>query len=173
MPDSNATVRALALSHLSPVEQKQAVKAAAKKLRLGNATRELESEVNRYQKDHRISSKLDVDDDDDKDTMSICPMGEPLQNPRFPQRKLSNGNLVIVDHIDNVRYLLARYGIKVRYNEITKELEWSHPDLNGNGDNSDNALMSHIISLANLNDLPIKALDVHLTALAEDRKSVV
>ena len=119
MPDSNATVRALALCHLSPVEQKQAVKAAAKKLRLGNATRELESEVNRYRNDHRISSKLDVDDDDDKDTMSISPMGEPLQNPQFPQRKMSNEKLVIVDHIDNVRYVLARYSTGRLVGDIT------------------------------------------------------
>lgn len=57
--------------------------------------------------------------------------------------------------IPNVQHLLKSYGIVVRYNSIKKKLQITLPVNAGATDNADNTAMTQIISLANLNNIPI------------------
>lgn len=57
--------------------------------------------------------------------------------------------------IPNVQHLLKNYGIVVRYNSIKKKLQITLPVNSGATDNADNTAMTQIISLANLNNIPI------------------
>lgn len=57
--------------------------------------------------------------------------------------------------IPNVQHLLNGYGIIVRYNVIKKKLQITLPGSLGTSDNADNSAMTQIISLANLNNIPI------------------
>lgn len=56
--------------------------------------------------------------------------------------------------IENIEFLLAQYGIDVRYNVIKKKLTINVPATSGAPDNADNVAMAHILSLANLNNIP-------------------
>lgn len=57
--------------------------------------------------------------------------------------------------IPNVQHLLKSYGIVVRYNSIKKKLQITLPVNSGSADNADNTAMTQLISLANLNNIPI------------------
>lgn len=57
--------------------------------------------------------------------------------------------------IPNVQHLLKSYGIVARYNAIKKKLQITLPGHAGTTDNADNTAMTQIISLANLNNIPI------------------
>lgn len=53
----------------------------------------------------------------------------------------------------NTIYLLMAYGITIRYNVISKKVYITIPGVKGTPDNADNVAITHIFSLANLNDM--------------------
>lgn len=79
---------------------------------------------------------------------------KPFDASTFPHQPRSGSNQC-PGTIDNTRHLLNVYGITVRYNVIKKRLSISIPGYTGAPDNADNVAISHILSLANLNGLPI------------------
>ena len=69
--------------------------------------------------------------------------------------------------IPNVQHLLNSYGITVRYNAIKKKLQITLPSNEGTSDNADNTAMTQIISLANLNGMPIGQIPAFVDLLGD------
>ena len=69
-----------------------------------------------------------------------------MERMQFPDPPLLNGGPPAT--IDNIKHLLAHYGITVRYNVIKKRTEVIAPDLTGTPDNRDNNAMTYICSHA-------------------------
>jgi putative DNA primase/helicase len=57
--------------------------------------------------------------------------------------------------IANLAHMLGSYGITARYDVIRKKLYIIIPGASGTPDNADNVAINHVISLANLNGMPI------------------
>lgn len=74
---------------------------------------------------------------------------DPLSFPNLP-RKVDNQR---PSTYANLRYLLMAYGIIIRYNVISKKVYIIIPGVNGTPDNADNVAITHIYSLACLNDM--------------------
>ena len=87
----------------------------------------------------------------------------PIDN--FPNKSRSGG--AIPATIENVAYMLAYYGILVQYNVISKKLIVHIPKLISTVDNADNVAMSCIISLANLNQIPVGQIPDFVLAIAD------
>lgn len=79
---------------------------------------------------------------------------QPLDSRAFPNQP-KKGNNQLPATIANLAYLLMRYGIYVRYNIIRKKLYTILPQSSGTPDNTENVALATIISLANLNDIPV------------------
>jgi putative DNA primase/helicase len=84
---------------------------------------------------------------------------------KFPSKSCSGG--AIPATIENVAYLLSYYGILVQYNVITKKLIVHIPKLISTVDNADNVAMTHIISLANLNQISVGQVADFVLAIAD------
>ena len=85
-------------------------------------------------------------------TSCVLAKAQPLPPETFPNLTRP-GNSQVPPTIPNVQYLLARYGIIVRYNVIRKKLSISVPGYSGAPDNSDSVALSMITSLAILNNM--------------------
>ncbi|MGX0975619.1 hypothetical protein ACSSVY_001329 [Roseovarius sp. MBR-51] len=168
----NAIVRIIALSELDPLETDLIYKEACKSLGLGRKSSSLKGAVTAWRAAN-VPPKDDVSlhpRDEDESYASFVPIEKPIPSPGFPQTKLDrDGRLVTLDHGDNVEYLLNSYGITFRYDEICKEIAWTHPNLASTGDNSDSGLLSQVIGICNLNGVPTKNLRIHMTAIADRR----
>ncbi|MBS9717557.1 VapE domain-containing protein [Pseudohalocynthiibacter aestuariivivens] len=167
--DNSTIVHALALSELSELENKTVERDVAIALGLGNSRRELRTEVTRER--DRIYQSVGHDEGHDEGWAfddSPRPLNEPLPTTSFPQRRpLASGTVALLDHQANLAHMLDGYGIKYRYNLITKQMEWAHPNIPNHGDNAETGLYSHLLSSAALNSLPDKNLDTHLVALGD------
>lgn len=69
--------------------------------------------------------------------------------------------------LENVAHMLNAYGVIVRYNVIKKKSEIFIPYLKGDTDNGNNSALTHIISLAALNSLPLQNIANYIEALAD------
>lgn len=81
-------------------------------------------------------------------------ISKSLNRLGFPDQPRA-GNHAIPATIPNLAFMLASYGIKVGYDVIRKKLCIKIPGASGAPDNADNVAISHIISLANLNNMPV------------------
>ena len=89
----------------------------------------------------------------------------PIPVENFPNKLRSGGGIPAT--IENVAYMLTFYGILVQYNVITKKLIVHIPKLLSTVDNADNVAMTHIISLANLNQIPVGQVPDFVMAIAD------
>ena len=89
----------------------------------------------------------------------------PIPAENFPNKARSGG--AIPATIDNIAYMLTFYGILVQYNVITKKLMQHIPELISTVDNADNVAMTHIISLANLNQIQVGQVPDFVLAIAD------
>lgn len=69
--------------------------------------------------------------------------------------------------IPNLQFMLKKYGIKVRYNVIKKDLEIVIPGHVGTIDNASNVAMTQIRSLALQNGMSVTGLEATLLAIAD------
>lgn len=161
-------VRTLALAELRGTEMKVCETQAARKLGLGNSRRVLRAEIQRERfRAEEIILQVASGGANNGASQEPNPLDQPLRNRSFPQYRVGQiGEIVLLDHQDNVAHLLQGYGIEQRYNVITKDMEWKHPQIPHSGDDAENALLSQLHSLAALNGLPDKKLQLHLSALA-------
>lgn len=90
---------------------------------------------------------------------------QPIPAEKFPNKSRSGGSIPAT--IENVAYMLTFYGILVQYNVITKKLIVHIPKLLSTVDNADNVAMTHIISLANLNQIPVGQVPDFVLAIAD------
>lgn len=91
---------------------------------------------------------------------------KPLDPMDFPNPPKSKGSL-LPQTIPNLRYILNKYGVTVRYNVIKKKIEIKLPQAIVSVDNSDNVAMTYIMSLASLNGLNTFLNASYVEALAE------
>ncbi len=164
-------VQIVALSELSDIETRTVETEAARALGLGNSRRELRSEVARVRRQSH-ATVAGFEEDPAEFGQGLLPqgLGAPLAAETFPQlRAQANGRLEVVDHPANLAHILDRYGIQYRYNQITKRMEWEHPEIPGEGDNAENRLFSELVGLASLNSMPKPNLDNHLLGLGDGR----
>lgn len=76
-----------------------------------------------------------------------------LNTHSFPDQPRA-GSHTIPATIPNLAHMLVSYGIAVGYDVIRKKLYITIPGASGTPDNADNVAIAHIISLANLNNMP-------------------
>ncbi|NKX44878.1 VapE domain-containing protein [Roseicyclus persicicus] len=169
--DQSAVVRVLALSELSQLDTRTVEREAARVLGLGNSRRELRAEVAQLRVRLRAS---DGDAEQGKHEFGggfgLQDLGDPLGAESFPHtRARASGPPEVLDHPANLAHLTDRYGIQLRYNMITKSMEWDHPDIPSAGDNAENRLFSELLGLASLNAMPKTNLDTHLLGLGDAR----
>jgi putative DNA primase/helicase len=69
--------------------------------------------------------------------------------------------------VANVEHLLRRYGVTVRYNVVKKKLVITMPGYSGSPDNFDNVAMTHVLSLASLNGLPVGQIPALVEAIGD------
>jgi Virulence-associated protein E len=89
---------------------------------------------------------------------------QKMSRELFPN-KSSNGGLSAT--IDNVGCMLGHYGVTTRYNVVKKKTEVILPYLSTDTDNGGNASVTHLISLAALNELPTSQVPQYVEALAD------
>jgi putative DNA primase/helicase len=71
--------------------------------------------------------------------------------------------------IDNLQCLLTHYGIIVKYNEMSKEIEIDIPQLIGHKDVENNTKIALIRNYANLHNFPVMEIDNYILAIAAQR----
>lgn len=67
----------------------------------------------------------------------------------------------------NFERMLAHYGIRPRYNLVSKRDEALIPGLSTTRDNHDNVVMAHVKSLAHMNRLPVGEVSEYLLAISD------
>ena len=91
---------------------------------------------------------------------------KPLEVMSFPHPPKGHGQTVPAT-IPNLAYLLAQYGVTVRYNVIKKKTEILLPDLSFTSDNVDNVVMTHLVSLAATNNMATGLVPAYVEALGD------
>ena len=91
---------------------------------------------------------------------------KPLDPASFPDQP-RNSFSQLPATIANTLHLCEGYNIKVQYDVIRKKLYIIIPGTSGTPDNADNAAMARIISLANLNGLPIGQLPSFIEVIGD------
>lgn len=90
----------------------------------------------------------------------------PLKAAQFPNQPAKD-NGTPPSTIANIRYLLARYGITVRYNVIKKKIEVMWAGQSGTADNRDKVALTTILSLTALNQMQTGPVPGILETLAD------
>lgn len=91
---------------------------------------------------------------------------KPLETGSFPNQP-PRGSYQVPATIPNVKYLLASYGISVRYNVIKKKPMTLVPGLSGAPDNVDGVALTQIISLASMNGMSVGQVPSILDAIGD------
>ena len=97
----------------------------------------------------------------------FVPQFSRLSPGHFPDHPLE-GRGPLPSTLPNLRYLLMRYGIVVRYDVIKKKIRITIPGHAGSVDNADNVALTKIISLAVLNGLGTGQLPCYVDAIADE-----
>ena len=100
------------------------------------------------------------------------PRLDPADVPRldrasFPHQPPPGGQQLPCT-IANVRHLLDAYGVRVAYDVIKKKIRISVPGQAGSADNRDNVALSHVMSLAALNGIPLGQVPDFVQVIADD-----
>lgn len=90
----------------------------------------------------------------------------PLNAQGFPHPPRP-GSHFLPTTLANVAYLLRQYGIRVHYDVIKKKIVVIFPNHSGSTDNFDNVVLTHIISLASLNNLQIALIPAYVEAIGD------
>lgn len=91
---------------------------------------------------------------------------KPLEAMSFPHPPKGHGHMVPAT-LSNVEYMLPQYGVTVRYNVTKKKTEILLPDLSFTSDNADNVVMTHLVSLAAMNNMATGLVPAYVEALAD------
>lgn len=94
---------------------------------------------------------------------------KPLNQGSFPDQS-RDGSRQTTATIANLVYMLNAYGITARYNIIRKKMFITIPGVSGTPDNADNVAIAHIISLANLNAMPVGHILSFLEVIADENQ---
>jgi hypothetical protein len=90
---------------------------------------------------------------------------EPLDPDEFPHQPYRRGGQ-LPSTIQNLGHLLKGYNITVAYDVIKKKLSLRIPGFSGSKDNTENASLAHVISLATLNRINTANVPMFIEALA-------
>jgi putative DNA primase/helicase len=90
----------------------------------------------------------------------------PLEPAGFPNPPRS-GSHFLPTTLSNVAYLLQKSHIHVHYDVIKKKIVVKLPNHKGSTDNFDNVVLTHILSLASLNNLQIALIPAYVEAIGD------
>lgn len=95
------------------------------------------------------------------------PIGSNKVDTRaFPDQPLHGNALPLT--VGNLRHLLAKHSIRVRYNVIKKDIEIVHPDHSGTIDNSANVTEAKIVSLVAAHGMSTVHVSAFLMVIADE-----
>jgi len=77
----------------------------------------------------------------------------------------------VLNTIENLEFMMGRYGIRCRYDVIKKDIEIMIPENGFSVDNQGNANRSLIKSVAQRNHMPVSAVDEYLTVIADKNQN--
>ena len=96
---------------------------------------------------------------------------DPLDPEKFPNKRYTQrGEIRLPATVVNIRHLLDGYGIQVNYDVIAKKPIIRIPGLSGCPDNIDNSTLTHVVSLATLNEIADKHVPAIVDAIADTRQ---
>lgn len=102
-------------------------------------------------------------------TMDTLPITSEIDPAEFPKKQTTATNKIALNgSIDNIRYMLKRYGITCRYNLITHDDEISIPGKRYTKDNATNCAIQEIISLCINNGIPKGDVVGHIKVIADE-----
>lgn len=104
----------------------------------------------------------------DAPTDSVLPQNVPLNPRNWSTYQTSGKDEKPLGTLDNFRALSQAYGAQVVFNEISKEITLDLPGFKQGGALQDEAALSHMISLANLNRYPKGDVPSMICALAHE-----
>lgn len=101
--------------------------------------------------------------------MDTVPINMEIDPSEFPKNQLTaTGKVSLNGSIDNVRFMMKKYGITCRYNLITHEDEISIPGKRYTKDNATNCAIQEIISLCINNGIPKGDVVGHIKVIADE-----
>jgi len=104
--------------------------------------------------------------DDKPAVKTYLDLDVPVERNTFPNQPRPGMHLV-PSTIFNFRHLLQSYGITAFYNVITKKTVIRIPGYIGSPDNADEVALSHIYSIANLNNIPVGQIQNFVSLIAD------
>jgi len=90
----------------------------------------------------------------ENDTSKVLPQNVPVNPRHWAPYQTSGKDEKPLGTLDNFRVIAAAYGADIVFNEITKDVTVGLPGLRRGGALQDEAALSHMVSLANLNRYP-------------------
>lgn len=91
---------------------------------------------------------------------------QKIENIKYPDQPNHGSNQPPLT-LANLAFLLSYYGVTVRYNVFKKKLMITMPNHIGTTENMDDVMMTHIINLVILNNLPTGQVPAFIAALAD------
>lgn len=104
----------------------------------------------------------------DAPTGAMLPQGVPLNPRNWATYQTAGKDEKPLGTLDNFRIMAAAYGARIVFNEISKEVTVELPGLKQGGALQDEAALSHMTSLANLNRYPKGDVPSMVCALAHE-----
>ena len=171
-PDSDAVVAAAVLTAFSSeTDKKVATKALAKKVKLGNNYKTLESDINSAKAEREASSEPSEKQKSNqaKIQAGLWPHDKPLPRSVFP---MADGKGNPYPHLRNLESLLQGYGVRLTYNVFLKDWSWAFQGIDRGTDNADGSFLTRVCDLVRINGMNIGVNDVlrYLTTIADARQ---
>lgn len=89
---------------------------------------------------------------------------QAIQKHEYPQL---NSNRNPLDTYGNLKYLLSKLNITIRWNDMARRREVTIPNFPVFYDDQENSILNEVINLATINNMPTRKIDEHLTSLAQ------
>jgi predicted P-loop ATPase len=104
----------------------------------------------------------------ENDTSKALSQSEPINPRHWHHDQTSGRDEKPLGTVDNFRVMAAAYNVQIEFNEISKELTMRLPGFRQGGSLQDEAALSHMTSLANLNRYPKGDVPGMVCALANE-----
>jgi len=104
----------------------------------------------------------------ENDTSTVVPQNMPINPRHWLQYHTSGKDEKPTGTVENFRIMAAAYGVEITFNEISKDLTLTMPGFKQGGALQDEAALSHMISLANLNRYPKGDVPSMICAMANE-----
>jgi len=150
------------------VEIAVAKKATAKALGLGNSTKAIDADVAKIAREATDFAAASRPADTRLMARPAANPLLPLPPASFPVKWVSpEGDVRIVEHVDNIGHILEQYGGEIHYDVIAKQERWKFPGLRQDTDKADVAFVTRMRGLAAINGLAGRHMQDTLATIAD------